>query len=305
MRTSRIRQSFAAGASVAIAAAGLAAFAPAASAISAALPYACTLSTGGLTLPAELSTVADTNIPDKVTVGTSTPVTVKADITVPSGTADLARGLGSTVAGTAKLAGTIDGVAAPGTATLAPTPTGATGQPLVLTVNGTLDAPYAAATVGAKVIKLATYTADLTFTKADGTKTQVAVNCPTTTATDTTVDKFEVVAVPTPTPPAPPVVVQETETSAAVKYKKKAQKVVAKLAVTNEDDTAASGDVKVILKKGTKKVGKAVTVTLNKAGKKSVVFKKVAAKGKYTLIAKYKGSDESKKSMTKVSFKIK
>ena len=61
---------------------------------------------------------------------------------------------------------------------------------------------------------------------------------------------------------------------------------------------------KVTVLDGKKKVGKA-KVTLNKKGKKKVVFKKVAGKGKYTLVAKYKGSDESKKSMTKVKFKIK
>lgn len=306
MRTSRFRQSLAAGASVAIAAAGLAAFAPTATAASGDMTFDCTFSLLGVK---PTKTVADTNLPEKVELGKEINVGFTATVSAPDDIRSTAIYLyGKEVEGTATVDTTVGADKVPATATVPRTTIPETeNTELVINVAG--SGKWKPTALGKQEVKLTGYTASLSFPQPTGAPKTLQVPCVPNAATSTLIDTVEVVpaATPTPTPtPEPPAAdVQKTETSAKVKYKKKAKKVVTKVQVANEDDTAASGDVKVILKKGKKKVGKAQTVTLNKKGKKKVVFKKVAGKGKYTLIAKYKGSDESKKSMTKVKFKIK
>jgi hypothetical protein len=297
MRTSALRRSIAAGASVAVAAVGMASFAPAAQAESASLTFNCKL-LGGF-VSADFTTVADTTLPTSVPLGSSTPIDFSATITVPESTANTARTFGETVKGSAAIATTVNDAAAAATATLPSTSIAGTTGPLVLKVTGSSTAPYVADAAGKKTVKLASYTADLVFTKsATGTETKVDVQCTAAAGADTTVDKFDVID---PNAPA----VQKTSTEASAVYKKKAKKVVAKVEVLNADESAATGDVKVVLKKGNKKVGKAVTVSLNKKGKAKTVFTKVAKKGKYTVQANYKGSDASKKSKATVKLVIK
>ncbi|WP_101524882.1 hypothetical protein [Nocardioides houyundeii] len=296
MRTSALRRSIAAGASVAVAAVGMASFAPAAQAESAKMTFNCKL-LGGL-VAADFTTVADTTLPASVSLGSSTQIDFSATITVPESTANTARTFGETVQGSAAIATTVDGQAAAATATLPSTNIAGTTGALALKVTGSSSAPYVADKAGKKTVKLASYTADLVFVKAaTGTQTKVDVVCNAAADANTTVDTFNVVD-----PNAP---VQKTTTDATAVYKKKAKKVVAKVEVLNADDTAATGDVKLVLKKGNKKVGKAVTVSLNKKGKAKNVFTKVTKKGKYTLKVNFKGSDASKKSNAKVKLVIK
>ncbi|WP_104105840.1 hypothetical protein [Nocardioides sp. 616] len=297
MRTSALRRSIAAGASVAVAAVGMASFAPAAQAESAKMTFNCKL-LGGL-VSADFTTVADTTLPASVPLGSSTQIDFSATITVPESTANTARTFGETVQGSAAIATTVDGQAAAATATLPATNIAGTTGALDLKVTGSSSAPYVADKAGKKTVKLASYTADLVFVKAaTGTQTKVDVVCNAAADANTAVDTFNVVD---PNAPA----VQKTSTEASAVYKKKAKKVVAKVEVLNADDSAATGDVKLVLKKGNKKVGKAVTVSLNKKGKAKNVFTKVAKKGKYTLKVNYKGSDASKKSSSKVKLVIK
>ncbi|WP_114422142.1 VCBS domain-containing protein [Nocardioides houyundeii] len=296
MRTSALRRSIAAGASVAVAAVGMASFAPAAQAESAKMTFNCKL-LGGL-VAADFTTVADTTLPASVSLGSSTQIDFSATITVPESTANTARTFGETVQGSAAIATTVDGQAAAAAATLPSTNIAGTTGALALKVTGSSSAPYVADKAGKKTVKLASYTADLVFVKAaTGTQTKVDVVCNAAADANTTVDTFNVVD-----PNAP---VQKTTTDATAVYKKKAKKVVAKVEVLNADDTAATGDVKLVLKKGNKKVGKAVTVSLNKKGKAKNVFTKVTKKGKYTLKVNFKGSDASKKSNAKVKLVIK
>ncbi|WP_114422141.1 hypothetical protein [Nocardioides houyundeii] len=311
MRNSSLRRSLAAGASIAVAAAGFAAFAPSASAASASVTYNCTLLGGFLT--SNFTTVSDTNVPATVALGSSTPIGFSATITVPAATAGTARALGDKVAGTASIATTINGVAAPASATIPSTPLGTAGD-LVLTISGSGTANYVADTAGVKTIKAPSYTADLVFTNSStGGTTPVDVNCTAATGADTTVDTFTVTdpnapaptPTPTPTPTPAPAVQASTTKVLKANYKKKAKKLVTRVQVRNEDKTAAAGDVKLVLKKGNKKVGKTVTVTLNKKGKAKHVFTKISKKGKYTLKANYKGADLSKRSKTTYTIKIK
>ncbi|WP_104105839.1 DUF6801 domain-containing protein [Nocardioides sp. 616] len=315
MRNSSLRRSLAAGASIAVAAAGFAAFAPSATAASGNITFNCNLDIGGgLVVPSDFTTVADTNLPASVALGSSTPVAFTSTITVPATTADAARNLlGDTVAGTASIATTINGAAAPATAPVPTTSLGAAGTPLVLSIAGSGTANYVADTAGTKVVKVPNYTAALVFTNSGSTAagTPVAVSCTAATGADTTVDTFTVTdpnaPVPTPTPTPTPAPAAQDTTTKVVKatYKKKAKKLVTLVQVRNEDKTAAAGDVKLVLKKGNKKIGKTVTVTLNKKGKATNVFTKISKKGKYTLKANYKGADLSKRSKTTYTIKIK
>ncbi|WP_185995834.1 hypothetical protein [Nocardioides campestrisoli] len=297
MHQSVIRRTLAAGASAAVAVTGLAAFAAPASAQSAPITFNCNLY-GGL-LTSQFTAVADTNVPATVATGSSTAIDFTATITVPVETATTARALGSSVSGTAKTATTIDGAAAPATATFSQS-TGTSG-PLEIKVAGKGDAPYVAATAGTKAIKLAGFTATLALKNDAGTVTEVPVDCTAVSGADTTVDTFTVADGATP-PPPPAAEVQATKTKATATYKKKAKKAVVKVSVANADGTAAAGDVKVVMKKGKKKFKS--TVTLNAKGKGKAAFKKVAP-GKYKLTVKYTGSDASKKSQKKSNVKIK
>lgn len=99
-------------------------------------------------------------------------------------------------------------------------------------------------------------------------------------------------------------VVQKTTTNATAKYKASKDKATIKAEVLNADDTAATGEVKIKITKGSKKIGKA-TAELNAKGKAKSVFKKISQPGKYTVKVSYLGAQESKKSTTKLTFKVK
>ncbi|WP_110182547.1 hypothetical protein [Nocardioides solisilvae] len=292
MRNSVLRRVAATGASLAVASVGLAAFAPSATAASGEMTFNCKLLNGFSS--ADFTTVADTDLPASVQLGSSTPVNFTATITIPEATANLARNFGSTVEGKAAIATTINDAAAPASVTLPATSTGTSG-PLVLSVAGTADAAYVADSAGKKTVKLTGYNADLVFKNAAGTATPVDAKCTAAPTADTTVDTFDVID---PNAPA----VQATETTATTKYKKKQAKLVAKVEVLNEDGSAAAGDVKMVLKKGKKKAK--ASVTLNKKGKGKNAFTKVAP-GKYKLVVKYKGSETSKKSKETLTVKVK
>ncbi|WP_162599910.1 hypothetical protein [Nocardioides solisilvae] len=195
MHSSVLRRTLAAGASLAVAGAGIAALGSSATAQSASLSYDCLLLGS---IESTFTTVADTDLPAQVTVGSTTPVQVTATITVPEGTANAARGLGTSVSGTATINATIGGVATPATVTVPATSTGASG-PLVLNVSGALDAPYVADAAGNKIVEADSYTANLTFTGGAFDPFNVGVTCESPDSQDTTVDTFTVVESETPT----------------------------------------------------------------------------------------------------------
>lgn len=377
MNVSALRRGLATGASVAVATAGLAAFAPTASAASAAVVFDCTTATG----VKQFTTVADTDLPATVPFGQTLDVKSTATVTVPDEVRNTLYGfLGArTVEGNAVVRSTLNGAPlADITETVPVTPVPDSG-PLVVDAAG--PAPqFKAEKVGTNVIKVVTYTANLTFRDGDGDETllsPMSIPCTPQAGQDLTVDSVVVTAPTTTTVvvadgkatatvsstagtpagsvdfvvggktvkaalaggkatvtlPELPVgthelkasftapaadgwlpssatgshvvaapVVQETTT--AVKAKATKKSIKAKVAVLNADETPASGTVKMVLKKGKKKVGKAA-VELNELGAGRAVFKKITAKGKYTLVAKYTGSELSEKSKVTVTVKKK
>lgn len=286
MRNS-LRRTLATTASVAIASAGLAALAPTASAVSEEMNFDCTVSILGVKT---FKTLADTNLPDSVEQGKKVKVGFTATVTAPDDIRGSAAYLyGSKVEGTADIDVTIGSDSVKATTDLPLSDVPASGEwPLQVAGSGT----WTPSTVGSQEVRLNGYTANLSFPQAGGTAKTLAVPCEVNKDTNNVVDTVEVT----------PSTVQATKTTGTVKYKKKAKKVVAKVQVTNADGTAAAGDVQAVLKQGKKKVK--TKVALNKKGKKKIVFTKVAKKGKYTLVLKYKGSDSSTKSKRTVKFRV-
>lgn len=95
----------------------------------------------------------------------------------------------------------------------------------------------------------------------------------------------------------------KSKTKASASYAAKKKAATGKAKVKARYGTKATGKVKFTLKKGTHKI-KTMTGKVNKKGIAKVVFKNVKAKGKYSIIAKYSGSDTLKKSSGKDTFKV-
>lgn len=103
------------------------------------------------------------------------------------------------------------------------------------------------------------------------------------------------------------VVKDDTTATAKASVKKKAKKVVIKVKVKSANGQTPDGKVKLVVKKGKKKVLKKA-VTVNKKGVAKLVIKgkkfKKMKKGKYKVNANYTGSSNFNKSKAKAKFKI-
>lgn len=286
MRNTPIRRVLAAGVSAAIAAAGLAALAPAAQAAQINLDFTCSAS---ILSDQQFKLDADFKAPTYVLPGHEIKVSFAGDVIVPDSTRGAAYAFlgGRALEGGATVNGTFGSQEVSLEATLPRTEIPAEAGSFAVPVSG--GATFEAAELGAYDLKVSGFTAPLTMTKADGTTTPVEVTCKAD-APDTVVTTVNVVdEIPQ----------QATATTAKVKVVKKTAKATVK--VVNADKSAAKGKVKLTLKKGKKVVAKK-TVTLKK-GQKVVTFKKLA-KGKYSLLAQYQGDAASKKSKKKVTFRV-
>ena len=94
----------------------------------------------------------------------------------------------------------------------------------------------------------------------------------------------------------------KTTTKASYNAKKDVATGTAKVA-GSKFKLAGTGKVKFTLKKGSKTI-KSITASLKK-GKATAAFKKVKAKGSYTITASFKGDAGLKGSSGKASFKVK
>ncbi len=299
MTTIHTRRAIASAASLAVAAAGFAALAPAAQAESAALAYTCKIS---LFDGEKLSVVVDTDLPDTVKAGSSTPVKVTANVSLAEakgGALPTLRNLNAaSVLGSAEVGWTLDGAEQKAAVLSIPSTVVPAAGALALTATGPAAA-FAPTQPGTYVIKAGAFTGKLDLKKANGQPTDLInsadIACAPNAGQDLTVDTVQVTAGDKPT-------VATSVTKAKAKYAKK-KKSVSASATVKASGKAASGKVKFTLKRG-KKVVRVSTKTLNKKGVAKATFKKVSRKGTYTLTAKYAGSKTVKASKKVVTFKV-
>ena len=107
----------------------------------------------------------------------------------------------------------------------------------------------------------------------------------------------------TPAPATIAVAKDKSATATKASYNAKKDIATGTATVKGRFGLAGTGKVKFTLKKGTKTV-KSITATLKK-GKASAAFKKVKAKGKYSITAAYAGDAALKASSGKASFTVK
>lgn len=294
MRTNIFRRAVVAGATVAVATAGLAAVtSTSANAASDPADFVCTVSILG---EKPFTVTADTNLPATVEQGKPVTFGFTARVSVPDDVRSTARFVfGEEVKGSADISATAGGVAAPVVADLPVTTIPAETGPLVLDVAGT--GKWTPTTVGSQEIRVSGFTTSLTFIKGGvESPTPLSVPCVAPASGPVLVDTVEVTKAVTPA-------VVATKTTAKAKYAKKTKKATVNVKVVNNKKKAVKGKVKLTLKKGKKVVGKK-TVTLNKKGVAKGVFK-VKAKGKYTVVAQYQGTKTTKKSKATAKFTVK
>lgn len=108
----------------------------------------------------------------------------------------------------------------------------------------------------------------------------------------------------TPAPATTTIVKDTTKTTEKVKYAAKKKTATGTAHVKSRFGIAPTGKVTFVLKKGAKTV-KSAKGAINKKGVATASFKKVSAKGKYSIVAKYAGSANLKGSTGKASFTVK
>ena len=186
-----LQRSLALTATAAMATAGLAAFAPTATAATSKISFTCSTPVGDQQFP----TIADTDLPATVPFGSTTKVKVTADVTLPDSVRNLIYGVlaGRSVKGTSVVKNTVDGVAvADANATIPSTALPASGD-LLLKASGT-GPDFVANKIGAQAVKVVSYGAVLNFLKEDGSSAiDVTTNCTPAAGADLTVDTVTVV----------------------------------------------------------------------------------------------------------------
>ena len=256
----------------------------------------------------EFITTADTDLPATLATGASAPVNVTAKVTIPDDVRNAVYTFfgARKVAGTAKIQATQNGAALPDIAANVASADLPASGPVTVTATGA-GPTFTPTAAGTYVLKAASYTASLVFTKEDGSAAYTAdVSCtpkPTTPAQDLTVDTVTVADATTPTTPTTPgtPAVQATTTKVSGKYAKKQSRIVAKVKVGSADN-AATGKAKVKVTRGKKKVA---TVRVDvKAGKAKVVVAKVTKPGAYTITVSYAGDATHAASKGKAKVKV-
>lgn len=271
---------------------GTALMAAPATAASADLAYKCPVGDPAAPIfTPELTMKADTNAPaSMVSTATKAISLVDTTVSVDGATVDLLRDAiqGKSVAGTAKVAVLVDGVATTRTVTLADTPVPTEpGTPLVVPVSGALGAIKGGAAGSTSKIELGGFTVSLAITQQDDAVQPFDLVCAADAGQDMTVDTYS-------NTPA-----LKTTTKVAGKYVKAKKTVQANVTVKG----TKTGKVTVQLKLG-KKVVKKATVKL-KNGKAVAKFAKIKKKGKYTIEAKLPAGPGYKASNGKTTVRVK
>ncbi|UUZ58432.1 hypothetical protein LP418_19920 [Nocardioides sp. B-3] len=171
------KRAFATGSAVVLTGGGFAAVAAPASAGTGAVNYTCPVAGNNY----QVSVDTDSNAPVKMYVGDSTNVTIDSDVVLPPEMAKLAYDLlqARSFDGTVAAKGTFSGAPVLATETIPTTSLGdqsttATAVPFTAIATAV---PLKATTVGDQAIEAGDITANLNFTKQDGTTQQLAVTC--------------------------------------------------------------------------------------------------------------------------------
>ncbi|NYJ00318.1 hypothetical protein HNR19_001016 [Nocardioides thalensis] len=278
----------AAGTVLGLAAASASIVGTAPSASAATLSFDCTLPLLGVqTFSVDISHSAPSQLP----TGSTTTPDVTAVLNIPAGIADAMRTFLSVeeVAGTIQSAVSVDGVTQAVPLTIPRTDGGDAGEPAVLTATGAL-APITGGDPG-DVIEVVAGNQDVAMTlyNAAGEGTPFAVPCTPTAGQDLAMGTISVVKA-------------GSSTKVAASYSAKRDKVTGTATVKASNGIATTGQVKFILKKGTKTL-KTVTRALRN-GKATASFLRVKKAGAYTLVAQYAGSDRVKASSGKDGFRV-
>ncbi|MFC6153737.1 DUF6801 domain-containing protein [Nocardioides yefusunii] len=282
----RIRRSFAALATSAVAASGLVALSPAASAAASDVPFNCALPFLG----AKVFTVsADATFPAKVQAGKASSYEFVATVSIPDDVRRDARGLlGEKVSGSATVPSTLGSQALTVAATIPTVEIPTTEGPLVVQVKG--KGNFVAPAAGTAAVTVKDFDAALVFNKNGVDGSPFKIKCSAASAVEIATVKV------TAAPKAPVKATSKTTVKIAKKGKKATATVTVKVG-----KKAAAGKVSVSLKQGKKT--KKVTVKLNAKGVGKATFSKLA-KGKFTVKATYAGNAKTKGSKKSVMGKI-
>ena len=99
------------------------------------------------------------------------------------------------------------------------------------------------------------------------------------------------------------VVRDQTSTEATARYRELRERLVAKALVVAEHGTEVSGSVKFVLKRNGVKIRSSIKL-LNEFDKAKKVFRNVSKPGRYTVVARYLGSDTLKRSVDRVTLRV-
>jgi hypothetical protein len=99
------------------------------------------------------------------------------------------------------------------------------------------------------------------------------------------------------------VVRDQTTTEATARYRDFRDRLVAKALVVAEHDTEVSGSVRFVLKRNGVKIRSSIKL-LNQFDKAKKVFRNVSKPGRYTVVARYLGSDTLKRSVDRVKLVV-
>lgn len=281
--------------------AGVSLLATPAIAVSAAVPYSCTITE----LPGrtyEFNAVHDTDADASMTVGQTKAITGTSTVTIPDDLRGAARGvlMATKVVGTAVLKSSQGDI----NATIPVTPIPAASGTFDIKASGSAGtlAPTAPGTIN---LTAGAFSALLDFQDDSGaSKFKATVVCGVKDGSTPTVDTVNVVAAGQPTPTPTPAAKVATTTKLTAKHAAATGKATIKATVKAADSSSTAGKITLVLKKGSKKI-KTVTTSVSASGAAKAVFKKVKAAGKYTVTSSFAGSATTNASTSKVTFKVK
>lgn len=260
-----------------------------ATAVSADMEYDCFLGENTSGMPVgQMNVTVDSTAPASIpTAATSKVFNGTATVTVPESLSDTLRLLADSVQGTAEVGSAVNGAARTSNFTIASYTLPATGS-VVLTATGPLYNLTAGAPGTKQVLTAGSFLARMTRTKG-GVDTPMAIFCQPGAAKPEQDLTFDTVT-------AGPKLA--TTTAVKASYVKSKKTIKASITVSGGGYTP-TGQVSVVVKRGTKTIKK-LAVTL-RGGKAAVAVKKIRTRGKYKVIATYKGGPShtgSKKAVT-------
>ena len=243
----------------------------------------------------ELSVTLDTDLPAAMAAGSSATVVTTAAVTLPESLTSYIYATGArSVAGLAQIETDLVGPGLTNVDANIETTSLPSAGPVTVRLTG-LPQSFAPKAPGPTVVTGYVYMTALRFTDSGGRGRQTIVVCSpkaTTPTQDLTIDTVSI------TPPA-----QASTTTVAASYAQHAHKVRARIRVALADGTAATGRVRVDLRRAGRHV-RTTTVTLGAKGTARAVFRGIRRSGRYIVKARYAGNAAATKSVGKASLRL-